>query len=59
MQKLEPRFYPLACARVGVRPEGMPFRDNVEVCVTAARAFGVQAILFRDTAIAVCLAADE
>jgi epoxide hydrolase-like predicted phosphatase len=61
MQKPDRRIYALTCARLGVQPEEMIFLDDVEVCVSAAREFGIQAILFRDTAqaiadIEVCLA---
>ena len=64
MQKPEQRFYALPCARLGVQPEEIVFLDDVEVCVAAARAFGMQAILYRDNAQAItdieaCLAADE
>ncbi len=62
MQKPEPRFYALACERLGVQPAEIVFLDDVEVCVAAARAFGMRAILFRDNAQAIadieaCLAA--
>ena len=63
MQKPEPRFYALACERLGVRPAESLFLDDVEVCVAAARACGMRAILFRDNAQAIadieaCLATD-
>ncbi len=62
MQKPERRFYELACERLGVEPAEVVFLDDVEVCVAAAREFGMHAILFRDTAQAIadlqaCLAA--
>jgi epoxide hydrolase-like predicted phosphatase len=62
MQKPDPRFYALACERLEVRPEELIFLDDVEVCVTAARDCGIQAIRFLDNAQAIaeieaCLAA--
>lgn len=62
MQKPEPRFYALACERLDVQPAEIIFLDDVEACVAAARAFGMHAVLFRDTAQAIadveaCLAA--
>jgi len=53
MQKPDPRFYALACARLGVQPEEVVFLDDVEGHVAAARAFGIHAILFTDTAQAI------
>lgn len=53
MQKPDPRFYALLCARLGVRPEEAIFLDDVAICVTAAREYGMQAILFRDNAQAI------
>ncbi len=43
------RIFELACERLGVQPEEMIFLDDVEVNVAAAREFGIQAILFRET----------
>lgn len=47
MKKPERRFYELACARLGVAPAEVVFLDDIEVCVTAARALGMHAIQFR------------
>ena len=60
--KPERRIFELACDRLGVQPEEMIFVDDVEVNVAAAREFGIQAILFRETkeviaAIQTCLQA--
>ncbi|HEX5502149.1 MAG TPA: HAD family phosphatase [Thermomicrobiales bacterium] len=53
LAKPDPRSYALACARLGVRPAEMIFLDDVDVCVAAARACGIHAILYRDTAQAI------
>lgn len=53
MQKPDRRIYALTCERLAVRPVEMIFLDDVEVCVSAAREFGIQAIRFRDTAQAI------
>ena len=60
--KPDPRIYTLACERLGVQPAEMVFLDDVEANVASARACGIHAILFRDTAqaiadIQVCLQA--
>jgi epoxide hydrolase-like predicted phosphatase len=64
LAKPDPRIYALACRRLGVRPEETGFLDDVEACVEAARACGLHAILYRDTAQAIadieaCLAATD
>lgn len=53
MQKPERRIYELTCERLGVRPEEVVFLDDAEACVAGARALGMHAVLFRDTAQAI------
>jgi HAD superfamily hydrolase (TIGR01509 family) len=48
--KPDQRIFELTWQRLGVQPEEMFFLDNAQVHVEAARACGVQAILFKDTA---------
>ena len=60
--KPDRRIYELTCERLGVQPAEIVFLDDVEANVAAARAFGLQAILFRETkeaiaAIQACLQA--
>jgi putative hydrolase of the HAD superfamily len=47
--KPERRILELTCERLGVKPTEIVFLDNVEANVAAAREFGIQAILFRET----------
>ena len=47
--KPERRIFELTCERLGVQPAEVIFLDNVEANVAAARACGIQAILFRET----------
>ena len=47
--KPERRIFELTCERLGVQPPEIVFLDNVEANVAAAREFGIQAILFRET----------
>jgi epoxide hydrolase-like predicted phosphatase len=49
MAKPERRIYELTCERLGVQPTEIIFLDDVEPNVAAAREFGIQAILFRET----------
>lgn len=49
MQKPDPRFYALACARLGVQPMEVVFLDDVEGHVAAARACGIHAVRFTET----------
>ncbi len=53
MQKPEQRIFELTCTRLGVQPAEMVFLDDTELCVTAAREFGIHAILFQNTAQAI------
>lgn len=53
MRKPEPRFYLLACERLGVAPGEMVFLDDVPQAVEAARALGIGGVLFRDNAQAI------
>lgn len=48
--KPDRRIFELTWQRLGVQPEEMLFLDNAPVHVEAARACGIQAILFEDTA---------
>ncbi len=62
--KPERRIFELTCERLGVQPAEIIFLDDVEANVTAARTFGIQAILFRETneaiaAIQACLQASS
>ena len=47
--KPERSIFELTCERLGVKPAEMVFLDNDESNVAAAREFGIQAILFRET----------
>jgi epoxide hydrolase-like predicted phosphatase len=63
LEKPDPRFYALACTRLGVEPGEVAFLDDVAGHVLAARECGIHAILFRETAQAIadldaCFAAD-
>jgi putative hydrolase of the HAD superfamily len=53
MQKPDPRFYRLLSERLGVQPKEIVFLDDVEMCITGARACGIHAILFKDNAQAI------
>jgi epoxide hydrolase-like predicted phosphatase len=50
MAKPDRRIFELTWQQLGVQPEEMLFLDNTQVHVEAARACGIQAILFEDTA---------
>jgi epoxide hydrolase-like predicted phosphatase len=47
--KPERRIFELTCEHLSVQPAEIVFLDDVEPNVAAARAFGMQAILFRET----------
>src|SRR5713226_9449238 len=51
--KPERRIFELTCERLGVQSAEVVFLDDIERCVTAARAFGIHAIRFQDTAQAI------
>jgi putative hydrolase of the HAD superfamily len=53
MRKPERRLFELTCERLGVQPAEIIFLDDAEPNITAAREFGMCAILFRDTAQAI------
>ena len=53
MAKPDPHIFELTCARLGVQPGEVVFLDDVEPSVTAARALGIHALLFHDTAQAI------
>src|SRR6266566_596734 len=62
--KPERRIFELTCERLGVQPAEVVFLDDVEANIAAAREFGMQAILFRETqeaigAIQACLQASS
>jgi putative hydrolase of the HAD superfamily len=46
MAKPDPRFYRLACERLGVPPHESVFLDDQQACVEGARALGMTAIRF-------------
>ena len=63
IEKPDRRAYELLCERLGAQPAEIVFLDDAEPNVAAARAFGIHAILFRDTSQAIadikaCLEAD-
>jgi putative hydrolase of the HAD superfamily len=53
MRKPEPAIYALTLERLGLPAEACAFIDDIDVNVAAARAAGMQGILFRDTESAV------
>jgi epoxide hydrolase-like predicted phosphatase len=53
MAKPEPRFFALACERLGVQPAEMLFLDDVAGHVASAQALGIHGIRFQDTAQAI------
>jgi putative hydrolase of the HAD superfamily len=53
MRKPEPEIYELALTRLGVSADACAFVDDTEVNVDAARALGLHAVHFRDTAQAI------
>lgn len=50
MRKPEPGIYLLTCERLGVRPERAAFVDDISANVEGARAVGLHAIQFTNTA---------
>ncbi|HKV83589.1 MAG TPA: HAD family phosphatase [Ktedonobacterales bacterium] len=50
IEKPDPRIYALTCERLACKPDEIVFLDDAEANVTAAREFGIHAILFRDNA---------
>jgi epoxide hydrolase-like predicted phosphatase len=53
MAKPDRRIFELTCERLGLQPEEIIFLDDVEQHIVAARAIGIQAIQFRETAQAI------
>jgi FMN phosphatase YigB (HAD superfamily) len=53
MAKPDRRIFALTCERLGAQPAELIFLDDVEPNVAAARALGMHAILFRETAQAI------
>lgn len=49
IEKPDRRIYELLCQRLGVEPEEVVFLDDSEENVVAAQAFGIRAVLFKDT----------
>ena len=49
LAKPDKRIFQLTCERLGLPPHETIFLDDYEPNITAAREFGMQAILFRDT----------
>lgn len=47
--KPDPRIYALTCERLGVRPDETVFLDDTQACVDGANAYGMRALLHRDT----------
>ena len=50
VRKPEPRFYEIACERLGVRPEECVFLDDLGVNLKPAKAMGMQTIKVVDPA---------
>ncbi|MEV4537573.1 HAD family phosphatase [Asanoa sp. NPDC049518] len=48
--KPDPELWKLTCERMGVEPAELLFVDDVQVNITAARAYGIRAVLFENTA---------
>ena len=48
-RKPEPEIYALTLARLGLPAEACAFVNDLEVNVEAARAAGMQGVVFRDT----------
>lgn len=64
IEKPDRRIYELTCARLGLRLDELLFLDDYEPNVVAARALGMRAILFQNTAQAIadiqsCLSSEE
>ncbi len=53
LAKPDQRIYQLTCERLGLPPYETLFLDDFEPNITAAREYGMQAILFRDTSQAI------
>ena len=51
--KPDPAVYAIVCERHGVDPSELLFLDDVPSFVDGARAYGIQAVLYRDTAQAI------
>ncbi|MEQ8840452.1 MAG: HAD-IA family hydrolase [Acidimicrobiales bacterium] len=52
VRKPEPRFYEIACERLGVRPDECVFLDDLGVNLKPARAMGMTTIKVEDPAVA-------
>jgi epoxide hydrolase-like predicted phosphatase len=53
LAKPDPAVYALTCERHGVDPSELLFLDDVPAFVDGARAYGIQAVLYRDNAQAI------
>ncbi|MFC7531738.1 HAD family hydrolase [Actinoplanes sp. GCM10030250] len=49
MNKPDPALWELTCRRMGVAPDEMVFVDNVPQLVDSALAFGINAVLMKET----------
>jgi epoxide hydrolase-like predicted phosphatase len=50
LQKPKPAIYALTCEELGVSPQEVIFLDDRESLIEAAKAFGMQGVVFRDNA---------
>jgi HAD superfamily hydrolase (TIGR01509 family) len=53
VKKPNPRIFAIACERLGMQPGEIVFLDDAAVNVTAAREYGIHAILFQNNAQAI------
>lgn len=53
LQKPNPAIYALTCERLGLPPQDIIFLDDREVLIEAAKAIGMQGVIFRDNAQAI------
>jgi putative hydrolase of the HAD superfamily len=53
MSKPDPALWELTCRRMGVAPGEMVFLDNAPALAESAREFGIEAVLFENTAQAI------
>lgn len=53
LAKPDLRIYALTCDRLAVQPQEVVFLDDVEANIAAARAFGIHAVRFQETAQAI------
>ena len=53
LAKPDRRIYALTCDRLGVQPQEVVFLDDVEANITAAQAFGIHGVRFKETSQAI------